>query len=138
MIKGRGRQPSWHSPLLTTTPHHGRTFELSTDLTCIAALHATRGLLASDLIIWNHCQVVRTTPELASPLLTTPPHQQDDVSVLDRFNVYRYPTRRVLNGIGLELVTRQATIRYLDHWATTAPVLDWNETRKEFPAQDSR
>ncbi|PRD30841.1 UNVERIFIED_CONTAM: hypothetical protein NCL1_25182 [Trichonephila clavipes] len=25
--------------LVTTTPHHGRTFELSTDLTCIAPLY---------------------------------------------------------------------------------------------------
>ncbi|GFW73155.1 uncharacterized protein TNCV_832731, partial [Trichonephila clavipes] len=37
-------QVTWMTPelaplLLTTTPHHGRTFELSADLACIAALH---------------------------------------------------------------------------------------------------
>ncbi|GFV65888.1 uncharacterized protein TNCV_5101191 [Trichonephila clavipes] len=73
----------------------------------------TRGLLAMDHVILNHGQVTWTTPELASPLLTTTPHQQEDVSALDRFNVHRCPTRRVLGGSGLELVTRQAMVRYL-------------------------
>ncbi|GFX43678.1 uncharacterized protein TNCV_511271 [Trichonephila clavipes] len=58
------------------------------------------------------------TPELASSLLTTPPHQREDVSALDRFNVHRCHIRRVFSGTGLELVTRQATIRYLYHSAT--------------------
>ncbi|GFX93972.1 uncharacterized protein TNCV_3413341 [Trichonephila clavipes] len=58
------------------------------------------------------------TPELAPPLLTPTPHQREDVSALDRFNVHRCPTRRVFSGTGLELVTRQATIRYLYHSAT--------------------
>ncbi|GFU51798.1 uncharacterized protein TNCV_855731 [Trichonephila clavipes] len=61
----------------------------------------------------NHGQVTWTTPELAPPLLTTTPHQREDVSALDRFNVHRCPTRWVFSGTGLELVTRQATIRYL-------------------------
>ncbi|GFV90210.1 uncharacterized protein TNCV_4379261 [Trichonephila clavipes] len=39
---------------------------------------------------------------------------------LDRFNVHRCPTRRVFRGTGLELVIRQATIRYIYHSATTA------------------
>ncbi|GFU68340.1 uncharacterized protein TNCV_1534601 [Trichonephila clavipes] len=47
-----------------------------------------------------------------TPLLTTTPHQQEDVSPLDRFNVHRCPTRRVFSGTGLELVTKEATIRY--------------------------
>ncbi|GFV27477.1 uncharacterized protein TNCV_4267161 [Trichonephila clavipes] len=51
------------------------------------------------------------TPELAPPLLTTTPHQRENVSTLNRFNVHRCPTRRVFSGTGLELVTRQATIR---------------------------
>ncbi|GFV80611.1 uncharacterized protein TNCV_4617731 [Trichonephila clavipes] len=55
-----------------------------------------------------------------TPLLTTTPHQREDVSALDRFNVHRCPTRRVFSGTGLELVTRQATIRYLYHSATAA------------------
>ncbi|GFU88639.1 uncharacterized protein TNCV_4443161 [Trichonephila clavipes] len=79
-----------------------------------------RGLLATDHVILNHGQVTWTTPELAPPLLTTTPHQRKDVSALDRFNVHRCPTRRVFNGTGLELVTRQATIRYLYHSATAA------------------
>ncbi|GFU50477.1 uncharacterized protein TNCV_4456121 [Trichonephila clavipes] len=76
--------------------------------------------MATDHVILNHGQVTWTTPELAPPLLTTTPHQQDDVSALDRFNVHRCPTRRVFSGTGLELVTRQATIRYIYHSATAA------------------
>ncbi|GFV36563.1 uncharacterized protein TNCV_2260821 [Trichonephila clavipes] len=60
------------------------------------------------------------TPELALPLLTTTPHQWEYFSALDRFNAHRCPTRRVFSGTGLELVTRQATIRYLYHSATAA------------------
>ncbi|GFS95844.1 uncharacterized protein LOC103524116 [Trichonephila clavipes] len=67
---------------------------------------ATRGLLATDHVILNHGQVTWTTPELAPPLLTTTPHQREDVSALDRFNVHRCPTRRVFSGTGIELVTR--------------------------------
>ncbi|GFV42900.1 putative DD41D transposase [Trichonephila clavipes] len=58
--------------------------------------------------------------ELAPPLLTTTPHQREDVSALDRFNVYRCPIRRVFSGTGLEPVTKQATVRYLYHSATAA------------------
>ncbi|GFW34089.1 uncharacterized protein TNCV_287731 [Trichonephila clavipes] len=61
-------------------------------------------------VILNHAQVMWTTPKLEPPLLTTTPHQREDVSALDRFNVHRCPTRRVFSGTGLELVTRQATI----------------------------
>ncbi|GFY27091.1 uncharacterized protein TNCV_2067121 [Trichonephila clavipes] len=60
------------------------------------------------------------TPELEPPLLTTTPHQREDVSDLDRFNVHCCPTRRVFSGTGLELVTKPSTIRYLDHSATAA------------------
>ncbi|GFU88021.1 uncharacterized protein TNCV_1335901 [Trichonephila clavipes] len=83
---------------------------------------ATRGLLAMDHVILNHGQVTWTTPELAPPLLTSTPHQREDVSALDRFNVHRCPTRRVFSGTGLELVTRQAMIRYLYHSATAATI----------------
>ncbi|GFW57436.1 uncharacterized protein TNCV_543481 [Trichonephila clavipes] len=82
----------------------------------------TRGLLATDHVILNHGQVTWTTPELAPPLLTTTPHQREDVSALDRFNVHRCPTRRVFSGTGLEPVTKQATVRYLYHSATAATV----------------
>ncbi|GFX56001.1 uncharacterized protein TNCV_1953211 [Trichonephila clavipes] len=80
---------------------------------------ATRGLLATEVIL-NHGQVTSTTPELAPPLLTTTPHQREDVSALDRFNVHRCPTRRDFSGTGLEPVTKQATVRYLYHSATAA------------------
>ncbi|GFY25700.1 uncharacterized protein TNCV_3060321 [Trichonephila clavipes] len=60
------------------------------------------------------------TPELTPPLLTTTPHQREDISALDRFNGHRCPARWVFRGTGLELVTRQATIRYLYHSATAA------------------
>ncbi|GFU55484.1 uncharacterized protein TNCV_2813001 [Trichonephila clavipes] len=80
----------------------------------------TRGLLATDHVILNHGQVTWTTPELAPPLQTTTPHQREDVSALDRFNVHRCPTRRVFSGTGLDPVTKQATVRYLYHSATAA------------------
>ncbi|GFX90378.1 uncharacterized protein TNCV_5067651 [Trichonephila clavipes] len=88
----------------------------------ILKLHcsATRGLLATDHVILNHGQVTGTTPELAPPLLTTTPHQREDVSALDRFTVHRCPTRRVFGGTGLEPVTKQATVRYLYHSVTAA------------------
>ncbi|GFW18207.1 uncharacterized protein TNCV_4007471 [Trichonephila clavipes] len=91
---------------------------LSTKLPTIT--DAARGLLATDHVILDHGQVTWTTPELAPPLLTTTPHQREDVSAFDRFNVHRCPTRRVFSGTGFELVTRQATIRHLDHSATAA------------------
>ncbi|GFV20521.1 uncharacterized protein TNCV_4142821 [Trichonephila clavipes] len=68
-------------------------------------LEATRGLLATDHVILNHVQVTRTTLELAPILLTTIPHQREDISALDRFNVHRSPTRRVFGGTGLKLMT---------------------------------
>ncbi|GFU91310.1 uncharacterized protein TNCV_4366551 [Trichonephila clavipes] len=80
----------------------------------------TQGPVATDHVILNHGQVTWTTPELAPPLLTTTPHQREDVSALDRFNVHLCPTRWVFSGTGLELVTRQDTIRYLHHSATAA------------------
>ncbi|GFU75160.1 uncharacterized protein TNCV_2056031 [Trichonephila clavipes] len=90
------------------------------DTAVLSGTQGTRGLLATDNVILNHGQVTWTTPELAPPLLTTTPHQREDVSALDRFNVHRCPTRRVFSGTGLELVTRQATIRYPYHLATAA------------------
>ncbi|GFW07674.1 uncharacterized protein TNCV_3918071 [Trichonephila clavipes] len=78
----------------------------------------TRGLLATDHVILNHGQVTWTTPELAPPLLTTTPHQREDVSALDRFNVHRCPTRRVLSGTGIELMT---CLPWLDTLTTGLP-----------------
>ncbi|GFV06345.1 uncharacterized protein TNCV_1528691 [Trichonephila clavipes] len=70
---------------------------------------ATRELLATDLVILNHGQVT-WTPELAPPLLTTTPHQWEDVSALNRFNVHHCPTRRVFSGTGLEPVTKPSHV----------------------------
>ncbi|GFV95080.1 uncharacterized protein TNCV_3708761 [Trichonephila clavipes] len=70
-----------------------------------------------------------TAPELAPPLLTITTHQRKDVSALDRFNVHRCPTRWVFSGTGLKLVTRPATIRYLDHSATVA-TQEWSNHAK--------
>ncbi|GFW26139.1 uncharacterized protein TNCV_3396351 [Trichonephila clavipes] len=79
------------------------------------------GFLAMDHVILNHGQVTWTTPELPPlPFLTTTPHQREDVSALDRFNVHRCPTRRVFSGTGLDLVTKPAMIRYLYHSASAA------------------
>ncbi|GFX87297.1 hypothetical protein TNCV_3820271 [Trichonephila clavipes] len=58
------------------------------------------------------------TPELAPPLLTTTPHQREDISALDRFNVHRCPTRRIFSGYLPHDIP--AMIAYLDHWATAA------------------
>ncbi|GFV79008.1 uncharacterized protein TNCV_4347671 [Trichonephila clavipes] len=79
---------------------------------------ATRGLLATDQVILNHGQVTWTTPELAPPLLTTTPHQREDVSALDRFNVHRCPTRRDFSGTGIELMT---CLSWLDTLTTGLP-----------------
>ncbi|GFS49912.1 transposable element Tcb1 transposase [Trichonephila clavipes] len=42
-------------------------------------VRAIRERLATDLVIFNYGQTTRTTPELASRLLTTPPQPQEDV-----------------------------------------------------------
>ncbi|GFU58313.1 hypothetical protein TNCV_2636061 [Trichonephila clavipes] len=44
-----------------------------------------------DIVILKHGQMTRATPELAPPLLTTTPHQREDISALDIFNVHRGP-----------------------------------------------
>ncbi|GFV58186.1 integrase catalytic domain-containing protein [Trichonephila clavipes] len=81
---------------------------------------ATRGLLATDHVIVIHGQVTWTTPELAPPSPNYHTTPMGGRFTLDRFNVHRCPTLRVFSGTGLELVTRQATIRYLYHSATAA------------------
>ncbi|GFX44846.1 integrase catalytic domain-containing protein [Trichonephila clavipes] len=92
--------------------------ELVSELILTSLCSATRGLLATDHVILNHGQVTWTTPELAPPLLTTTPHQREDVSALDRFNVHRCPTRRVFSGTGIELMT---CLPWLDTLTTGLP-----------------
>ncbi|GFW91242.1 uncharacterized protein TNCV_736571 [Trichonephila clavipes] len=86
----------------------------------ISHCSATRWLLATDHVTLNHGQVTWRHLSWHPPLLTTTPLQRKEVSALDRFHVHRCPTRRVFSGTGLELMTRQATIRYLYHSATAA------------------
>ncbi|GFX97651.1 uncharacterized protein TNCV_3065391 [Trichonephila clavipes] len=81
---------------------------------------STRGLFATDHVILNHGQVTWPTPEPSPPSPNYHITPTEDVSALDRFNVHRCPTRLVFSGTGLELVTRQATIRYLYLSATAA------------------
>ncbi|GFW07405.1 uncharacterized protein TNCV_865771 [Trichonephila clavipes] len=113
------------SPSFHTTPM-GRCLSVDRYNEQLPPSTATRGLLATDRVILNHDQVAWTTPELAPRLLTTTPHQRENVSALDRFNEHRCPTRQVFSGTGLELVKRQATIRYLYHSATAATLDSWN------------
>ncbi|GFV32585.1 uncharacterized protein TNCV_4744681 [Trichonephila clavipes] len=82
----------------------------------------TRGFLATEQVILNNGQVTWTAPELEppSPNYHTTPRQREDFLALDRFNVHCSLTRCVFSGTGLELVTRQATIRYIYHSATAA------------------
>ncbi|GFW11848.1 uncharacterized protein TNCV_4100591 [Trichonephila clavipes] len=81
----------------------------------------TRGLLATNHVTSNYVQVMWTTSELAP--LSKLPLQRKDISALDRFNMHRCPAQLVFSGTGLELVTKPATIRYLDHWASTALIM---------------
>ncbi|GFU99487.1 uncharacterized protein TNCV_4763481 [Trichonephila clavipes] len=70
----------------------------------------------------NHGQVMRITPELAPPLLTTTQHQREDVCTFDKFKAHHCPTRHVFSGTRLEPMPRQPQIRCLDHWQLRLPV----------------
>ncbi|GFT33828.1 hypothetical protein TNCV_4383341 [Trichonephila clavipes] len=74
-------------------------------------MKATRGLLATDLVILNHDQLKRTTPELEppSPNYHTAPMRR--LLSLDRFNVHQW----VFVGTRLKLMTRQPRVHYLGH-----------------------
>ncbi|GFV95673.1 uncharacterized protein TNCV_2009901 [Trichonephila clavipes] len=115
------RQPGAGRPRATTSTGD-RYIQLTarrvSELILTSHCSATRGLLATDHVILNHGQVTWTTPELAPPLLTTTPHQREDVSALDRFNVHRCPTRRVFSGTGIELMT---CLPWLDTLTTGLP-----------------
>ncbi|GFV38620.1 uncharacterized protein TNCV_132591 [Trichonephila clavipes] len=98
----------------------------------LPAAIATRGLLATDIVILNHGHVTRTTLQLAPPLLTTTPHQREDVKALDRFNVHRSPTRYWARSHDMPTM-----IRYLDHWATIPPPI-FGETHLDVTTHNSR
>ncbi|GFU97250.1 uncharacterized protein TNCV_4857721 [Trichonephila clavipes] len=58
----------------------------------------TRAFVVMDHVILNRGQMPWTAHELAAPRLTTTPHQREDVSSLERFNVHRCPTRMVYSA----------------------------------------
>ncbi|GFV15113.1 retrovirus-related Pol polyprotein from transposon 17.6 [Trichonephila clavipes] len=62
-----------------------------------ATVDTTLGLVI-DIVILNNGQVMKTTPELALPLLTTTLHQWEDVCTFVRFSMHYSPTRRVCSG----------------------------------------
>ncbi|GFW60992.1 uncharacterized protein TNCV_4872021 [Trichonephila clavipes] len=68
-----------------------------------------------DLVILNHGQATKTTPELEPPILTSAAHLREDIWALDRFNVHHSSTRRVFSGTSLELMTRWLQVRCLDN-----------------------
>ncbi|GFU77924.1 hypothetical protein TNCV_521241 [Trichonephila clavipes] len=67
-----------------------------------------------DLVILKNGQMTRATPELAPPLLTTTPHQREDISSLSKDLTHRCPTAGLLWHWDR---TRDmpTMIRYLDH-----------------------
>ncbi|GFV58872.1 hypothetical protein TNCV_4132341 [Trichonephila clavipes] len=91
---------------LSELPYHTNVRILGFDRFNIHHPFSTQGLLAPDHVILNHGQMKWTTPDLApsSPNYHTTP----------------------FSGTGLELVTRQATIRYLYHSATAVMVVKWS------------
>ncbi|GFT55807.1 uncharacterized protein TNCV_4521981 [Trichonephila clavipes] len=88
----------------------------------------TRGLLVKDHVILNHGQKTWTAPEQALPLQIATPHQREDVSALERFNVHCCPKRRALYYWARNHDTH-VMIRYLDYWATAAHC-DYNTFEK--------
>ncbi|GFW51726.1 hypothetical protein TNCV_1186581 [Trichonephila clavipes] len=75
---------------------------------------ATRGLLEMDLVIKNHSQGKRMTPEPAPPLLTSTP--MGGRLSFDIFNENRPSSAwRVFSGTRLELLTRRPRVRDLDY-----------------------
>ncbi|GFX74138.1 hypothetical protein TNCV_491021 [Trichonephila clavipes] len=63
----------------TGSTHPSLVFPKKSSLLSRPATQTMRGFLATDLVIRNHDQVTRTTPELAPALLTTSPHPREDV-----------------------------------------------------------
>ncbi|GFS90496.1 hypothetical protein TNCV_4097011 [Trichonephila clavipes] len=73
----------------------------------------TRGLFTTDLVILNHGQVTRTTPELAP--LSLLPHHNDGRTFQLSTDVHCSPTRKGLQWYWARNRDKPATIRYLDH-----------------------
>ncbi|GFW74839.1 hypothetical protein TNCV_5138181 [Trichonephila clavipes] len=71
-----------------------------------------------DHLILNHGQVTWTTPELTLPSPNY--HTNGTRFQLSTDLTYNAALHGGSSGTGLEIVTRQAPIRYLDHWPTAA------------------
>ncbi|GFT63471.1 uncharacterized protein TNCV_869571 [Trichonephila clavipes] len=88
----RTRDKSSHSPIpipLSNHGHMGFAELLRGGSNETTVLSYTRAFVVTDHVILNHGQVTWMTPGLAPPLLTTTPHQRNDLSALDRLNVHR-------------------------------------------------
>ncbi|GBN35561.1 hypothetical protein AVEN_157061-1 [Araneus ventricosus] len=75
----------------------------------------------TDLVILNRGQITRTTPELASRLQTSAPHQRKDAWSLTYDLMCKRPhTRRISSEIGFRTWNPHPRSRDLYHQATTA------------------
>ncbi|GFU37387.1 hypothetical protein TNCV_4273601 [Trichonephila clavipes] len=79
----------------------------------------TPRLLAMDLAILNHGQATWTTPELTPPLLTSTPLQRENAFELSIDLTCIDSLLGVVSCTGLELMTRQPRVRYLDYLEPT-------------------
>ncbi|GFS84021.1 hypothetical protein TNCV_2364281 [Trichonephila clavipes] len=103
-------------------PTNGRTFELTTDLTCIAPLHGRRYELMVDVVVskarslapLSRDQMRRTTPELANHHRASTPHQRQSVELrqIQRTSALLYSGSSVASG--LKSATRQHLPRIPD------------------------
>ncbi|GFW62804.1 hypothetical protein TNCV_1280581, partial [Trichonephila clavipes] len=92
----------------------------------------TRGLFGDGPhVILNHGQVTWTTPELAPPppnYHTTPPHQREDVSALDRLRVTCTYTA-VFGGNGLGTPDKAKPRSGYPYQSATAAAYDKREIK---------
>ncbi|GFV91983.1 hypothetical protein TNCV_1894191 [Trichonephila clavipes] len=88
---------------------------IGSETTLASPYSATQGLLATNLIILNHDQVMRTTSKLATPSSnyhTRPIGRLRSTTNLTRI---RPTTLWVFRGTRLELRTSQPRVRYFGH-----------------------
>ncbi|GFU28095.1 hypothetical protein TNCV_3154061 [Trichonephila clavipes] len=74
------------------------------------------------------------TTELAPSLLTTTPHQREEVELSTVSTCNGSSTQRVFSDTKLELMTRQPRVRDLDHFAAAAT----KKPRKVLPRPDGK
>ncbi|GFT61158.1 hypothetical protein TNCV_3484281 [Trichonephila clavipes] len=73
--------------------------------------------------------MTRATPELAPPLLTTTPHQREDISALDRFNVHAALHGGSFCGTGLRKP------RHANHDSIPRPPIPRPQDRRQKPSR---